>query len=145
DAQRGIPALLLAARPTVPMIAAATPESAAQEHLAHHADRYAISPPALSGALVVAVHDVGRGGVLVVLRQRVGDVELFRQDVKVLLDRDLQLVAIGGNLHPAAVPSPKLGGFRLPDSLAVVRALGDLYDLPFAATDLERGEELPGG
>jgi single-stranded-DNA-specific exonuclease len=41
------------------------------------------------------VLDVGHDGIVVVMRQRVGGVDLFHSDVKVLMNRGLDLVAIG--------------------------------------------------
>ena len=120
DERRGVPTFLWAihgaAAPLSPTaLASLTPEQAARAHLAAHAPRYGLTVAALSTAVVTRVLDVGRGGVIVVLRQRVGGVDLFHADVKVLMDRSLALVAIGGNLHAGAVPAPKTRGFALGD------------------------------
>jgi len=141
DAQRSIPTFLWAiqsgARSPVPLQAAArTPEDAARAHLAAHAPRYGLSPEALSTASVVRVLDVGRGGVVVVMRQSVGGIELFHSDVKVLMDRALGLVAIGGNLHAGAVPTPKTMGFVVSAAQAIAGALHDLYGASLAPADV---------
>ena len=48
------------------------------------------------------MHDLGRGGIVVVLRPRVGDIDVFHGDIKVLLDRQRRPLAITGSPHPAA-------------------------------------------
>ena len=113
-----------------------SPEQAARIHLADLAELYGLSAPSLATAEVVRVLDVGRGGITVVLRQRVGGIDLFRSDVKVLMTRDLELVAIGGNLHPAAVPSPKLAAFQLSEAQAVATAFDDLFGASLKPSDL---------
>ncbi len=139
DAQRSVPALLWetrqlgAARPAHP----ATTEAAARAHLARHAARYGLSADALSTAGVVQIHDTGRGGIIVVLRQRIGGIEVFRHDVKIMMDRSLDLVAIGGNLHPDGVPNPKNAFFALSDAEALASAFGDLYGVGATVSDFQ--------
>ncbi len=116
-----------------------TPEAAARFHLLTHAGRYGLTPAALATAQLKEIHDTGRGGILVSFQQRVNGVVLFHNDVKVMMDRSLALVAIGGNLHPAAVttlPNSKVNAFTVPDIKAVATALSDLYGAPFQPSDL---------
>lgn len=116
-----------------------TPEAAARLHLLTHASRYGLTPAALATAEVKEIHDTGRGGILVSFQQRVNGVVLFHNDVKVMMDRSLALVAIGGNLHPAAVstlPNAKLKAFSVSDVKAVATALSDLYGAAFQPSDL---------
>jgi fungalysin metallopeptidase (M36)/PA domain-containing protein len=113
-----------------------TPEAAARLHLLTHAGRYGLTPAALATAEVKEIHDTGRGGILVSFQQRVKGVTLFHNDVKVMMDRSLALVAIGGNLHPAAVSTPKVPAFSVSDVKAVATALSDLYGAPFQPSDL---------
>ncbi len=141
DAQRSVPTFLWAIRSgatsPVPLdVAVRTPEDAARAHLAAHAPRYGLSAAALSTASVVRVRDLGRGGILVVMRQSVGGVELFHSDVKVLMDRALGLVAIGGNLHAGAVPTAKTPGFVVSEAQAIAGAFRDLYGAPLAPADV---------
>ena len=113
-----------------------TPETAARFHLMSHADRYGLTPAALSTAELKEVHDTGRGGILVSFTQRVAGVSLFHHDVKVMMDRSLGLVAIGGSLHPAAVPRPKVHAFSVSEVKAIATALKDLTGIVFQPTDL---------
>ncbi|MEP7124068.1 MAG: M36 family metallopeptidase [Byssovorax sp.] len=139
DERRGVPTFLWAARDAVASTSALAPlgpEAAARLHLARHAERYGLGPSALGTAEVTHVHDLGTGGIIVVLRQRVGGVALIRQDVKVLMDRSLQLIAITGNLHAGAVPTPKGAAFKVPETQAIASALADLYGPSFLPADL---------
>ena len=137
DAQRSVPTLLWEARRVGAALPAHPPtaEAAARAHLARHAARYGLSGDALSTAEVVQIHDTGRGGIIVVLRQRIGGIEVFRHDVKIMMDRNLDLSAIGGNLHPDAVPHPKNAAFALSDVEALASAFGDLYDVRATVSD----------
>ncbi|HVY48210.1 MAG TPA: M36 family metallopeptidase, partial [Minicystis sp.] len=96
-------------------------------YLARHAARYGLSKGALATAFVERMHDTGRGGIVVGFGQKVGGVDVFRQRVRVLLDRSLRLVAIGGNLHPSAVPHPKIAARVLAAEDALAVAFDDLY------------------
>lgn len=139
DGRRGVPSFLWAARqaaPSAPFAAGAGPEAVARLHLARHAARYGLSSDALATAAFAHVHDLGRGGVIVTLRQQIGGIELFRNDVKVLLDRNLELVAIGGNLHAAAVPKPKVAPFSVTEQQATALALSDLHGIAATPADL---------
>lgn len=138
DASSGRPTFLWGVRgaSAVSPALGSTPEAAARLHLLRHADRYGLTPAALATAEVNEVHDTGSGGIIVSFQQRVLGVALFHNNVKVLMDRSLGLVAIGGNLHPAAVPSPKVTPFSIEGVKAISTALGDLYGVPFQPSDL---------
>src|SRR5262249_20431534 len=139
DVLRGVPTFLWAARAPGASPGSAisiSAEAAARQHLQQHAARYGLSPAALSTAVVTQVHDTGRGGIIVVLRQRPLGVEVFHNDVKVLMDRSLALVAIGGNLHAAAVPKPKAPPFKQSPPEALAAAFKDLYGVALATGDV---------
>ena len=147
DAQRGVPTFLWAARAasSSAVLTGLTPEAAARHHLQQHAARYGLSAAALSTAFVTQILDTGRGGITVVLRQRPGGVEVLRTDVKVLMDRTLALVAIGGNLHAEAVPAPKSAGFKLGQAQALAAALKDLYGVAVQPGDFVDLKKTKGG
>ncbi|WP_437490804.1 M36 family metallopeptidase [Sorangium sp. So ce1014] len=143
DEQRGAPTFLWAANGAAPagaaaagaaaaVVAGATPEAAARLHLGRFAAAYGLTRAALATAQGVHVHDQGQGPVIVVLRQRVDGVDLFQTELKVLMRQNLELVAISGNLHPAAVAAKASSGrraFRLSPGQALARALEDLYGI----------------
>ena len=86
DPARGVPAMLVAPSAALPA-AGSTPEEAARFHLMNTRDAYKVSRAALSSARLRFVHDLGRGGIIVSLRQMLSGIEVFHGDVKVLLDR----------------------------------------------------------
>ncbi len=144
DEQRAAPAFLWAVRDVsaVPRrshggapLAGLSAQQAAVLHLEEHADRYGLSASALATAEVARVRDVGRGGIMVILRQRVGDVDLHGGELKILMTRDLELVAIGGNLHAGATAGAPLAAFQLDPADAVAVAFGDLFSTPVTAAD----------
>jgi MYXO-CTERM domain-containing protein len=146
DARRGVPTFVWAARGQQAPGIAATPEGAARQHLARFARAYGLSPAALGTAEVAGIHDLGQGAVIVTFRQRVGGVELFRADAKVMMRQDLSLVAISGNLRPDAAPGDKaLGAFRAQAGEAVAGALKDLYGLSIAPAALTRASKVQAG
>ncbi|WP_073563966.1 M36 family metallopeptidase [Archangium sp. Cb G35] len=140
DVERNAPMMVWADHDQAPPLPAHdTPEAAARWFLEQHASLYRLSRADLRAAYVHRVHDVGRGGVIVIFRQRVGDLEVVRNDLKVLMTRDLKLVALTGILHDgvdhalAKSENPAAHAlFRHPPAEAVMNALGDLYGLSLA-------------
>ena len=98
DTQRGTPTFFWAARGVAlpAALSGAPSERVALHHLAAHARRWGLTPASLGTARAVLVHDTGRGGVVVVFRQELDGVELIRADMKVLMARTGELVAISG-------------------------------------------------
>ncbi|AUX23797.1 hypothetical protein SOCEGT47_043270 [Sorangium cellulosum] len=149
DPQRGVPTFVWATAPErrPPAATHGTPEAAARWHLERHAHLYRLPRAALDTAVVRHIHDIGRGGILVTLGQEVDGVPVFRSEVKVLMKRDLALVALGGNLHASAVPLPPGAGSLRPGSKrsraftgspgqAVARAVRDAHRVDIKPSDL---------
>ncbi|WP_163865430.1 M36 family metallopeptidase [Myxococcus eversor] len=121
-----------------------TPEAAARAYLEQQAQVYGLSPADLEAAYVHQVHDVGRGGIIVFFRQRVAGLEVARTELKVLMTRDLELVALTGNLHHGVDQVLKDARFRHPPSEAVLKALGDSHGLSLAGEVRQVGLTRPG-
>ncbi|AKT39587.1 M36 family metallopeptidase [Chondromyces crocatus] len=118
------------------------PAEAARYHLERFARAYNLGDAAVASAKVVHVHDLGRGAVVVTLRQHIDGTEVYRQEMKMILKQDLELVAISGNLHPDAKATSKPGAhvFNLPHAHALAAAFQDLYGVPTPpSTMLEAG------
>lgn len=137
DVRRDVPTWLWVGRQPTTLT---TPEAAARQFLRQHATRYRLSPLAIERAVVERVHDTGRGGILVVFRRQLGGVEIYRSAMKVLLTRQLELVAIGGSLRPELLPP---GRFDLAGRDALAHAFEDRY----GAVDPQRfnNERVAGG
>jgi hypothetical protein len=120
----GAPSLLATPNAPVPPVWLAS-EAVARLHLERHRDAHGISPAVVSGARLLFVHDLGRGGIIVALRTRVGDIDVFHGDVKVLLDRQRRPLAITGTPHPAATAA-SARPFKLAPAAALHTLLADL-------------------
>jgi MYXO-CTERM domain-containing protein len=129
--QRGVPYFVWTPlRPPSPQ--AKTAAQAARDHLAAYAAAYRLGPAALETVVVRRVHDIGRGGIAVELGQQVEGVDVFRDEVNVMMNRDFALVALSGVLHPAASPGLLRNNhlrFELGSADAIALALTDLYGI----------------
>ena len=99
----------------------ASPVRAARFHLARFAAAQNLTQRAIDDAEVVRTADLGAGGVIVHLRQRIDGVEVYPSDVKVLMRQNLELVAISGRLRE---PAATTRSFQLSAADAAARALG---------------------
>ena len=119
-----------------------TPEAAAREHLQRFAPFYDLDPDEASSAEVGPIHDTGRGAVIVSFRQRVNGVAVFLDEIKMIMDRDLDLLAISGYLagSPARAARRSPPGFDRGAREAVARAYNDLTSAAVLALDF-----LPAG
>jgi len=123
DPGHGRPALLWSpAAPAAPAWLSA--EAIARLQLERQRGTHGVSRDVLASARLRFVHDLGRGGVIVVLRPTVAGVEVFHGDLKVLLDRAGRPVATSGAPHPAAHAGSKRPFVR-DAATAVSVALGD--------------------
>lgn len=116
------------------------PEAAARNYLVQYASHYRLSGSAVRSAYVHQVHDTGRGGIIVTFRQRVAGIEVIRNELDVLMTRDLRLVGITGNLHEAAGQAPSVAEigatFRISHAEALAAALSDLYKASLSSADV---------
>ncbi|MEZ4450848.1 MAG: M36 family metallopeptidase [Nannocystaceae bacterium] len=136
-----MPSLLWAAG-VAPARSDLRPAEAARAYLTRLRGLYDAPQAVIDGAEVRFVHDTGRGPIVVSFRQRVGDVEVFHGDVKVLLSRAGELLAIAGSLHPQA-RSEAARTFTAAEAEAIAIALRDLYGRDFAAIDLGPSSRAP--
>src|SRR5207244_794181 len=71
-------------------------ETAARQQLGLVADYYQLQAADVAEAPLRYVHDTGRGGIIVAFQQTVDGIDVFRDEVKVLMDRDLNALAVAG-------------------------------------------------
>jgi hypothetical protein len=69
---------------------------AAHTHLGDYAAQFGLTRQDVDGMELRAVHDTGRGAIVVQLRQRVGNLEVYGEGLSVVMDRNRTLVAISG-------------------------------------------------
>ncbi|WP_395814185.1 myxosortase-dependent M36 family metallopeptidase [Archangium minus] len=104
------------------------PEKAALAQLADHAPLYGLSSFESAGARVTSVNQNRQGVKVVTLTQEAAGIEVFRQSIHLMLNRNNELVAISGNLSKhvsAEVPAARVR-FQLPASEAIAVAYKDL-------------------
>ena len=77
-------------------------ESISRQYLLAYSSLYGLASADVADAYVAGIHDTGRGAIVVKYRQRIGDVEVFRDEVNVVMDQNRDLVALSG--HIAALP-----------------------------------------
>src|ERR1051325_10119865 len=87
-----------------------------------------------SGAYVAEVHDIGRGPIIIRYRQRIDGIDVFRNEMNVVLTRDYRVIAMSG--HLAEQPASRVVATAMPASLFCVH--------PTEAADVVLGE-IPGG
>ena len=79
-----------------------SPVAAARELLLRHADDLGISRALVMKLTVDAVHDTGRGAIIVIFNHREGELEVWRDAVRVSLQRgSLRLLAVSAQIHEA--------------------------------------------
>ncbi|MEM9488947.1 MAG: M36 family metallopeptidase, partial [Myxococcota bacterium] len=100
---------------------------AAEWYLSLFSPAYRLSRDSLRTVYIHRVHDTGRGAIAVFFRQRVGGIDVVRNEAKVVMKRDLSLVAITGNLHEAATPGTH--SFARSPASALATAFGDKHNL----------------
>ncbi len=137
DEMRGVPTMFWAPANGVMVPAALLqqPRAAAQFYLEHYAALYGLGSGALASAHVDMVHDTGRGGIIVVFRQKAAGIDVHLIAAKVLMTRDLRLVAISGNLHPLAGSSTtRFAKFVQTPREAIARSFNDFYGTKVSAS-----------
>ncbi|AGC44518.1 M36 family peptidase [Myxococcus stipitatus DSM 14675] len=104
---------------------------AAREHLRGVADLYRMGNADVDGAELRQVHlpNDSRGAVIATYGRRVNGIEVFRSEVKVVMDASQQLVAIAGYLPPRLQDDEKnamASAFRVSAPQAISTAFQDM-------------------
>ncbi|MBV9493545.1 MAG: M36 family metallopeptidase, partial [Acidobacteria bacterium] len=112
--------------------------AAARGHLSSFASLYGLNGLDVSSAEVAAVHNTGRGGVIVQFRQKLDGIEIFREQTNVVMRRNLDVVAIGGYISSLSTPASRgTLAFRLDARNAATNALQDLTLAGLDASQLQ--------
>jgi large repetitive protein len=119
-----------------------TAEQAARRHLMVLAPLYRLAPNQLIEAKLAALHDVGQGAIIARFELPFAGVKLFRDELKLVLDRGLDLVAVSGALSPDRKPT---GSFDLLDRTALSVAYSDLTGRALDAGTLGPARSQAGG
>jgi len=113
--------------------------SEARRHLSRVASLYDLTPADVAEARVGEVQSAAAGATIVKFHEEIGGIEVFREEVAVLMDRDLDRVAIAGFVSGAAT---RMAGasrlaFRLtPEEAVTVAVIDRTGDASLSAADL---------
>lgn len=139
----GVPTFLQTSRPgrpsrgEGPRIDPSAAIAAARAHLKRFAPLYRLSSDEVDSLAVRETHDTGRGAIVVAMQARVDGLEVFREEIKVAMDRDLQPVALSGFVigqeggawnarRPARLDEADAAAIALSDLVARSITRGDL-------------------
>lgn len=128
-ASDGVPQFLWATT-DVPGPAGGRPEDTARWHLARFARAFRVSAADIASAEVLQVHAV-RGGSMTYLKQRIGGIDVFGSDVRVLT-RGPRLVAISG--RPRALSAAGRSVFTVTAEAALALALSHRFAIAVATS-----------
>ncbi|MCI0408086.1 MAG: hypothetical protein L0191_05880, partial [Acidobacteria bacterium] len=148
----GVPTFLWAAEsgqpdPHTPNRKGLSPEQAAREHLGRYLPLYDLDLGEVQSAALGSIHDTGRGAVIVTFRQRVNGIDVFRDEIKLIMDRNLGLVAISGYLAGAPARTARISppAFGRGPGEALARAYEDLTEIHLPAGDFQPSGKPSGG
>src|SRR5262249_29836809 len=123
-----------------------SPEAAARQHLGLVSEFYRLQAVDVAEAPLRSIHDTGRGGIIATFTQSVGGVDVFRDEVKVLMDRNLALLAVSGYI-PSRELVARTGTpvFTVTAEGALATALGDFAGTPANAGAMRFAKPREGG
>jgi large repetitive protein len=134
----GVPSFVWPAHDAQPLadLAFEAPDLAARRHVAQFAPLYGLTTADVANAVVASVHDTGRGAIVIKLRQQIDGIDVFREELNVVMARDRSLVALAGYLSPSGrstqlslkriAADAATASFALPAEAAIMRAFVDL-------------------
>jgi hypothetical protein len=151
DERYGVPNFLWAGRLAAPpTVARATGRAgtieAARAHLTRLAGYYRLDAGDVSEAQVHEVHDTGQGGIIVRFEREVDGIPVFRDQMNVMMDRSLGLVAVSGYLPGKLDAGPPEARIFRRDALeSVGRALDDFAGSAVDRSVLGAAQSAEGG
>ncbi|MEA2236954.1 MAG: large repetitive protein [Thermoanaerobaculia bacterium] len=115
-------------------------EGAARGYLGNVASLYNLGTDDVAAAPLSYIHDLGSGPVIVKLHQTIDGIDVFREEINVVMNQKLDLVAISGYIASQATPPNKGSlGFTLGTASAAVNAVTDLTQANLSALSLISG------
>ncbi len=120
-----------------------SPSQAARRYLLTYAELYRGESTRWAEAQISSVHDLHDGSaVIVTFQQRIGGVRVFRDELKVIMNAKLGLVALSGYLTPQ---TRKLGEFSLASESAISSAYQNLVGRSLSGSELTHLGIFEGG
>ena len=120
-------------------------ETAARAHLGHYAELYNLNAEDVETASVRFVHNIGKGPVIVKFYQQIGGIEVLMEELNVVMNRKLELVAISGFISSMDTPSALPGaGWNVDARGGAIAAYKDLTGGVLSSSHL-KAEPSQGG
>ena len=146
----GVPTFVWGARTAgqsgPPTAAGGSIDQAARAHVARIAPLYRLDAGDVAAARLRKVHDTGQGGIIATFDQVVDGVEVFRDELKLLMNRDRELIAASGYIPSRGlVTRSSARSFRLGAPAAIAAALQDFSGAVVSPANLRRDGVLSGG
>ncbi|MHB8879569.1 MAG: M36 family metallopeptidase, partial [Myxococcaceae bacterium] len=126
----GVPSFFWAPRERSPQDLRAiglSPEQAARRALFEYAGLWRLDGARAAGEATIRVHDLGTGPVIATVALFEDGIEVFRDELRVVMDQRLGLVALSGWLSPNRARN---GDFLLAEGTAITTAFFDLVGSP---------------
>ena len=83
-------------------------DSAARDYLGRQSVQLGLGKTTIADAKLLEVHDTGSGPVIARYQQVRNGIEVFGQQINVMMDRDMKLVATSGSFAPVDAAEPKV-------------------------------------
>ena len=123
-----------------------SPEQVARNYLADYASFYRLSAAeAAQTAVLQSVHNTGKGAIIAKFRQVVDGVDVFRNEINVVMNQDRELVALSGYLTPNGAASELSARFGLTAHDAVAKAFEDLAGSSLSPSSFYEGGRAKAG
>lgn len=107
-------------------VAAADAELSARRIVGREAELYRLDRDGLNGLRLASLHDTGRGAIIAKFRPEIDGVEVFREELNVVMNRRLELVALTGYVTGDDLEQTSGGVFALSAADALATAVRDL-------------------
>ncbi|MDQ3280043.1 MAG: M36 family metallopeptidase [Acidobacteriota bacterium] len=114
--------------------------AAAKAHAANLASNYDLNQADIDNATVRFTHDTGNGPIVTKMQQSINGIEIFREEMNVVMNRNLDLVAVTGYISSKNTKGNAHAGgalnFRTATTDAAATALGDVTGSSVTAAQL---------
>jgi hypothetical protein len=120
--------------------------AAARAHLGTVSSLYGMSHDDIGEVIPVALMNSGKGPVVVKFRQEIDGVEVFREELNLVMNQKLEAVAVSGYLAPQSTPlaNPGQNSWTRQPARVGMDALDDATDVNLAAATLNKSFDRDG-
>jgi Zn-dependent metalloprotease len=109
--------------------------------LARHAVLYGLQPRDLSRVVLHDIHNLGKGPVIVTFRNAVDGIEVYQEEMKIMMNQDLEALALSGYLM--STEGAAKGTFAIMPTEAIARAIEDLTGTRLDASQFAQSSSNP--